>query len=155
MRRCRRVWGHDARARVAKLFKNPIFRALLCWPDQNGRRVELPADSPQLLLNRRQAWPRREATGRRYRRSLSDAARFRHVRLNRGDDDARFRGQQIDAGQRHANPSVDDNALIEDVVEDIDRARTGRAANDLGWAGATGHGLNDGNVGTRNWPYAV
>ena len=148
--RRRRVWRDDARARIAKLFKNPIFRALLCWADQNGCVVELSADAAKLLLNRSQARPRRQAARRRRRQTLGDAARFRHVRLNRRHDNARFSGQQINAGQGHPNPGVDDNALVEYVVEDVDHACAGRGANDLRRAGAAGHRFENGNVGARS-----
>src|SRR5581483_4366099 len=45
------------------------------------------------------------------------------VGVDRGDDDAGFDGDQVDADERDAYPGVDDDAFVEDAVEDVDEAR--------------------------------
>ena len=56
----------------------------------------------------------------RHRRHLADRLRVLQVRVDRGDDDARLDGDQVDADQRDADPGIDDDALVQDAVENVD-----------------------------------
>jgi hypothetical protein len=51
------------------------------------------------------------------RRSVPD------VGLDRGDDDAGLESNEVNAGERDPHPCLDHDALVEDTIEDIDRAR--------------------------------
>jgi hypothetical protein len=56
------------------------------------------------------------------------------IRLNRRYDDASFNRDEVDADQRYANPCVDDDALVENVIEHVNHARAGcRSFRDQGW----------------------
>ena len=59
----------------------------------------------------------------RHRRHLADRFRVLQVGVDRGDDDARFDGDQVDADERDADPGVDDDALVEHAVENVDETR--------------------------------
>jgi hypothetical protein len=58
-----------------------------------------------------------ERTGSR--RCEAHCFRVFEVCLDRCDYDARFDGHEIDSNQRDANPGVDDDALVEDAIENI------------------------------------
>ena len=51
---------------------------------------------------------------------MDDRLRVLQVGFDRRHDDPRLDRQQIDAGQRHLDPGVDDNALVEHMVENVD-----------------------------------
>jgi hypothetical protein len=53
------------------------------------------------------------------RRCEAHCFRVFEVRLDRRDHNARFDGHEIDSYKRDANPGVDDDALVEDAIENI------------------------------------
>jgi hypothetical protein len=55
------------------------------------------------------------------RRSEAHCFRVLEVSLDRGDDDARFNSHEIDTDEGNANPCVDDDALVENAIENIDK----------------------------------
>ena len=56
----------------------------------------------------------------RDRRDLADRFGVLQVGVDRRDDDARLDGDQVDADQRHAHPGIDDDALVQDAIENVD-----------------------------------
>lgn len=52
---------------------------------------------------------------------LQQANRLRVLQpcIDAGDDDARFHGDQVDADQRYTGPDVDDDAFVQDAVDDF------------------------------------
>ena len=56
----------------------------------------------------------------RDRSDLADRFGVLQVRVDRRDDDARFDGDQVDADQRDAHPGVDDDALVQDAIQNVD-----------------------------------
>src|SRR5215813_6065717 len=57
----------------------------------------------------------------RGRRRRADRLGILQIRVDRGDDNARFNGDQIDADQGHPDPRVDDDPLVEDPIEHVDQ----------------------------------
>ena len=51
---------------------------------------------------------------------MGDRLRVLQVGFDRRHDDPCLDRQEIDAGQRHLDPGVDDNALVENMVENVD-----------------------------------
>ena len=65
-------------------------------------------------------------TGRRC--GPRNCGRVLETDVDRPDGDVRLRGDDVDAGRRYADPGVDDDALVQNAVEDVDDARSiGRA----------------------------
>ena len=62
----------------------------------------------------------------RDRRDLPDGFRIFQVRIDGGDDHAGFDGDEVDPDQRDAHPGVDDDALVQDAVENVDETRAAR-----------------------------
>lgn len=55
---------------------------------------------------------------------VAERRRVPDVGLDRGDDYAGVELNEVDAGERDADPGLDhDDALVEDAIEDIDRVR--------------------------------
>src|SRR5688500_5246223 len=69
-------------------------------------------------VRRRQHWPRREARN-------PDRLGELQIRLDGGDDNARLDAHEIDADQRNADVRVNDDALVEDTVENVNEATAG------------------------------
>src|SRR5207237_5330208 len=46
------------------------------------------------------------------------------IRVDGGDDDPRFDCHEVDADERDPDPGIDDDALVENAVEDVDEARS-------------------------------
>src|SRR5579864_3713141 len=83
-----------------------------------------------------------------------DAHRFSvaQIGIERSDHDAGFDGDQVNAHQRDANPRVDDDAFVEDTIEDVDEA--GAAWGSFNWGHAVGsplswsiYSVTDGGIG--------
>src|SRR3954463_150078 len=53
-------------------------------------------------------------------RDLADGFGVLQVGVDRRDDNTRFDSDQVDPQQRHADPRVDDDALVEHAIEDVD-----------------------------------
>lgn len=49
------------------------------------------------------------------------ASEYLHVYIDRRDNNPRSGGDQIDAHQRDANPGIDDDALVQYSIEDVDK----------------------------------
>src|SRR5215510_1429460 len=60
----------------------------------------------------------------RCRRRCADGLGVLQIRVDRGNDNARFNGDQVDAHEGHPDPGVDDDPLVEDPIEDIDQTAT-------------------------------
>ena len=57
----------------------------------------------------------------RHRGDLADCLGVLQVGIDRRDDDSRFDGDQVDSDQRDADPGVDDDALVEHPIENVDK----------------------------------
>ena len=55
-------------------------------------------------------------------RKLSDGLRVPQVSVNRRNDHSRFNRNQVDADERHTNPRINDDVLVQHVVEHVDDA---------------------------------
>src|SRR5438034_2980008 len=55
-----------------------------------------------------------------HRRNLADRFGVLQVRVDRRHHHARFHGDEIDADQRDTHPGVDDDALVEHAIENVD-----------------------------------
>ena len=56
----------------------------------------------------------------RRRRDLADRFGVLQIRVDRGDDDARLDRDEVDAHQRDADPGIDDDAFVQDAIENVD-----------------------------------
>ena len=115
------------RARIVPLVAQAIFRApLKLWG--HVMPVHLLPDALQLILEGG-AW---YSHSRRPCRRL--VARHgvcpRDVGMNAGDDDSCFHGEEIDTGERDADPRVNHDPLVEDMIEHVDHAGPWRDAID-------------------------
>src|SRR5689334_11747199 len=63
---------------------------------------------------------RSKLTRTRHRCCNADSLRVLQVRIDRGHDHAGLDGHQIDSDERDAYPCVDDDALVQNTVENID-----------------------------------
>src|SRR5438105_14892056 len=63
---------------------------------------------------------RSKLTRTRYRRRDAHCLRVFQVRVDRRDDDPRFDRHEIDADERDADPRIDDDALVQYTVQNID-----------------------------------
>src|SRR5690242_11409371 len=84
-----------------------------------GRRRRRRAGRPAGAERPGAAW-----TGGRTGHGRRDAEGFgvAEVGVDRRHDDASFDRDEVDAHERDPDPGVDDDALVEDPVEDIDEA---------------------------------
>src|SRR5215470_4435588 len=66
----------------------------------------------------------------RGRRRCADSLGVLQIRIDRGNDYARFNGDQVDAHEGHPDPGVDDDPLVEDTIEHVNQtAAAGRPFN--------------------------
>ena len=56
-------------------------------------------------------------------RAQTERVRVLQIGLDRSDDHPAIDADEIDAGNRHAAPTIDDNSLVEHSIEHIDEAR--------------------------------
>ena len=97
-------------------------------PERGARGGEPRAERGVL---RHERLGRRGARARarlRDRRDRTDRLGVLEVRVDRGDDDARLDGDEVDADEGHAHPRVDDDPLVENAIENVDEARSTRCA---------------------------
>src|ERR1700687_5055236 len=106
------------------------------WPSPAAARRGLASLASGLPLLRGTSSARRGVNGARAGAQRSGRLARRkakrvgvpQVSVDGGDDHTCFDGDEVDADERHAHPSVDDDALVQDAVEHIDETRTTRTA---------------------------
>src|SRR5437879_1345854 len=61
----------------------------------------------------------------RHRRHFSHGFPVLPIRRDRRDDDTSLDGDEVDADERDAHPGVDDDALVEHAIQNVDEAAPG------------------------------
>ena len=116
--------AHDAGVGITEILENSILGPVTLNSGKRPPRLQALADAQQLIGDRPFVSDQRDLR-RRDSGQLGQPGRLGDVGANRGDNDTRLDGEEIDTGEGHAYPGINHDAFIEHVVEDIDYARAG------------------------------